>query len=146
MQSQETLPQEEQNKKIMSNYFYVFIGGGLGAVCRYIVTTAVGLRFGVHFPIGTLAVNAVSCFLMGFIMGMLLPLAQRLHLLPEQLRLLLTVGFLGGFSTLSSFGMETLTLFRGGSHLLAGLNIIATMAVALGTVYLGWQAAGFLQK
>ena len=146
MQSQETLPQEEQNKKIMSNYFYVFIGGGLGAVCRYIVTTAVGMRFGVHFPICTLAVNAVSCFLMGFIMGMLLPLAQRLHLLPEHLRLLMTVGFLGGFSTLSSFGMETLTLFRGGSHLLAGLNILATMAVALGTVYLGWQAAGFLQK
>jgi len=58
----------------------------------------------------------------------------------------MTVGFLGGFSTLSSFGMETLTLFRGGSHLLAGLNILATMAVALGTVYLGWQAAGFLQK
>ena len=130
----------------MSNYIYVFIGGGLGAVARYAVTTAVGMRWGMMFPIGTLAVNAVSCFFMGLIMGMLLPLAQRLHLLPESLRLLLTVGFLGGFSTLSAFTMETLTLIRGGSHLLAGLNIIATMTVGMVTVYLGWQLGGLLQK
>ena len=130
----------------MSNYFFVFIGGGLGAVCRYALIAAIGMRFGAHFPIGTLAVNAVSCFLMGFVMGFLLPLAQRLHLMPEHLRLLLSVGFLGGFSTLAAFSLETLTLLRGGSHLLAGLNILATVGVSLLTVYLGWQLAGLIQK
>ena len=87
----------------MSNYFYVFIGGGLGAVARYAMISAIGMRWGMHFPFATLAVNAVSCFFMGLVMGLLLPLAQRLHLLPESLRLLLSVGFLGGFSTLAAF-------------------------------------------
>ena len=130
----------------MSNYFYVFIGGGLGAAARYAMITAIGMRWGMHFPFATLAVNAVSCFFMGLVMGLLLPLAQRFHLLPESLRLLMSVGFLGGFSTLAAFSLETLTLLRGGSHLLAGLNILATVVVSMLTVYLGWQLAGMIQK
>lgn len=130
----------------MSNFIYVFIGGGLGAVCRYAMISAIGARFGMHFPFATLAVNAVSCFFMGLVMGLLLPLAQRLHLMPESLRLLVSVGFLGGFSTLAAFSLETLTLLRGGSTVLAGLNIVSTIIVSLGTVYLGWQLAGLLQR
>lgn len=135
-----------QLETIMDKFFYVFIGGGLGAVCRYALISAIGMRFGVHFPFATLAVNAVSCFFMGLVIGLLLPLAQKLHLLPESLRLLMSVGFLGGFSTLAAFSMETLTLLRGGSHLLAGLNILGTIAVAMGTVYLGWQLAALIQR
>ena len=130
----------------MNNYLYVFIGGGLGAVARYAMLSAIGIRWSMHFPFATLAVNAVSCFFMGLIMGLLLPLAQKLHLLPESLRLLMSVGFLGGFSTLAAFSLETLTLLRGGSHLLAGLNILGTVAVSLLTVYLGWQLAGVIQR
>ena len=130
----------------MNNFIYVFIGGGLGAVCRYAIISAIGARFGMHFPFATLAVNAVSCFFMGLVMGLLLPLAQRLHLMPESLRLLVSVGFLGGFSTLAAFSLETLTLLRGGSTVLAGLNIVGTIIVSLGTVYLGWQLAGLLQR
>ena len=130
----------------MSNFIYVFIGGGLGAVCRYAMISAIGARFGMHFPFATLAVNAVSCFFMGLVMGLLLPLAQRLHLMPESLRLLVSVGFLGGFSTLAAFSLETLTLLRGGSTVLAGLNIVGTIIVSLGTVYLGWQLAGLCQR
>lgn len=128
------------------NYLYVFVGGGLGAMCRYAIISAIGMRFGLHFPFATLAVNAASCFLMGLVMGIMLPLAHRLHLMPEHLRLLFSVGFLGGFSTLAAFSLETLALLRGGSLLLAGLNIIGTIVVALGTVYLGWQLAAVLQR
>jgi CrcB protein len=130
----------------MSNFVYVFIGGGLGAVCRYAMISAIGARFGMHFPFATLAVNAVSCFFMGLVMGLLLPLAQRLHLMPESLRLLVSVGFLGGFSTLAAFSLETLTLLRGGSTVLAGLNIVSTTMVSLVTVYLGWQLAALCQR
>jgi CrcB protein len=130
----------------MSNFIYVFIGGGLGAVCRYAMISAIGARFGMHFPFATLAVNAVSCFFMGLVMGLLLPLAQRLHLMPESLRLLVSVGFLGGFSTLAAFSLETLTLLRGGSTVLAGLNIVSTIMVSLATVYLGWQLAALGQR
>jgi len=130
----------------MSNFIYVFIGGGLGAVCRYAMISAIGARFGMHFPFATLAVNAVSCFFMGLVMGLLLPLAQRLHLMPESLRLLVSVGFLGGFSTLAAFSLETLTLLRGGNTVLAGLNIVSTIMVSLVTVYLGWQLAALCQR
>ena len=130
----------------MSNFIYVFIGGGLGAVCRYAMISAIGARFGMHFPFATLAVNAVSCFFMGLVMGLLLPLAQRLHLMPESLRLLVSVGFLGGFSTLAAFSLETLTLLRGGSTVLAGLNLVSTIMVSLGAVYLGWQLAALCQR
>ena len=130
----------------MSNFIYVFIGGGLGAVCRYAMISAIGARFGMHFPFATLAVNAVSCFFMGLVMGLLLPLAQRLHLMPESLRLLVSVGFLGGFSTLAAFSLETLSLLRGGSTVLAGLNIVSTIMVSLATVYLGWQLAALCER
>ena len=55
-------------------FLYVFIGGGLGAVCRYMATTAIGARFGMMFPLGTLFVNTLGSFLMAFVMGILLSL------------------------------------------------------------------------
>ena len=126
--------------------FYVFIGGGLGAVCRYGITTLVGTCGGMLFPMATLAVNGVSCFFMGLIMGLLLPLAKSLHLIPESLRLLLTVGFLGGFSTLSAVSLETLMLIKNGSSLLAAVNILSTMVVAMITVWAGLQLAWLCQR
>ncbi len=127
-------------------YFYVFIGGGLGAVCRYGVTTAVGMLLGGMFPWGTLIVNLVGSLLMGVVLGALLPLAKSLQLLPESLRLLLTVGFLGGFTTFSSFSMETLTLLRGDSFFLAAINIVASIVLGLAAAYLGWQLAMAFQR
>ena len=127
-------------------YFYVFIGGGLGAVCRYSVTTAVGMLLGGMFPWGTLIVNLVGSLLMGVVLGALLPLAKSLQLLPESLRLLLTVGFLGGFTTFSSFSMETLTLLRGDSFFLAAINIVASIVLGLAAAYLGWQLAMAFQR
>ena len=88
----------------MENILLVFTGGGIGAVCRYLMTTHIGARFGTVFPWGTLAVNTIGSFLMGLIMGGLLLLTERAEIsLAEPARLLLTVGFLGGFTTFSSF-------------------------------------------
>ena len=105
----------------------VCFGGGLGAVCRYLVTTQVGARFGTVFPFGTLTVNTVGSFLMGLVMGVLLLLAEQQQFAAGPWKLLLTVGFLGGFTTFSSFSMETMTLVRGGSTALAALNILANL-------------------
>ena len=118
-------------------FLYVFIGGGLGAVCRYMATTAIGARFGVMFPFGTLFVNTVGSFLMALVMGILLLLAKSTNMLPESLRLLLTVGFLGGFTTFSSFSMETLTLINGGSIFLALVNVCANLLLGFGAAILG---------
>jgi len=126
-------------------YLYVFLGGGLGAVCRYLATTAIGARFGMMFPFGTLFVNTLGSFLMALIMGFLLTMAKANNLLAEPLRLLLTVGFLGGFTTFSSFSMETLTLIRSGSIVLAIANIAANVLLGLIAAILGLYLAAMIQ-
>ena len=126
-------------------YLYVFLGGGLGAVCRYLATTAIGARFGMMFPFGTLFVNTLGSFLMALIMGFLLTMAKANNLLTEPLRLLLTVGFLGGFTTFSSFSMETLTLLRSGSIVLAISNIAANVVLGLIAAILGLYLAAMIQ-
>ena len=126
-------------------YLYVFLGGGLGAVCRYLATTAIGARFGMMFPFSTLFVNTSGSFLMALIMGFLLTMAKANNLLAEPLRLLLTVGFLGGFTTFSSFSMETLTLIRSGSIVLATTNIAANVVLGLIAAILGLYLAAMIQ-
>lgn len=126
-------------------YLYVFLGGGLGAVCRYLATTALGARFGMMFPFGTLFVNTLGSFLMALIMGVLLTMAKANNLLAEPLRLLLTVGFLGGFTTFSSFSLETLTLIRSGSIVLAITNIAANVLLGLIAALLGLYLAAMIQ-
>jgi CrcB protein len=125
-------------------FLYVFIGGGLGAVCRFMTTTAIGARFGMMFPFGTLLVNTVGSFFMALVMGILLSLAKSANMLPESLRLLLTVGFLGGFTTFSSFSMETLTLINGGNIFLALANVCANVLLGLGAAILGFHIAAAL--
>ena len=126
-------------------YLYVFLGGGLGAVCRYLTTTAIGVRFGMTFPFGTLFVNTLGSFLIALVMGFLLTMVKANNLLTEPLRLLLTVGFLGGFTTFSSFSMETLTLLRSGSIVLAISNIAANVVLGLIAAILGLCLATMIQ-
>src|SRR5687767_12429515 len=106
-------------------------GGALGSVLRYVVagavhnyTAAATTRvFGYAFPVGTLAVNWIGCLLIGVLAGMFLR-----HVLPhDQYRLALTVGVLGGFTTFSAFGLDTLTLIQRGHLTLALLNITANV-------------------
>ena len=125
---------------------YVFLGGGLGAVCRYLATTAIGVRFGMTFPFGTLFVNTLGSFLIALIMGFLLTMAKANNLLSEPLRLLLTVGFLGGFTTFSSFSMETLTLIRSGSIVLAITNVSVNVMLGLISAIAGLYIATAVQQ
>lgn len=125
----------------MPSVVLVFLGGGLGAVCRYLVTTQVGARFGTVFPFGTLTVNTLGSFLMGLLMGALLFLTERTGLTAGPLKLLLTVGFLGGFTTFSSFSLETVTLIEGGSLFYAAMNIAANLGLCFLATFLGLGAA-----
>lgn len=116
----------------------VFVGGGLGAVSRYGVTLAALRLVPGYFPWGTLAVNVAGCF----VLGLLMPLfATRADLSPA-LKAGLTTGFLGGLTTFSTFGHETVGLFAGGRAGLGVANLLGNLVVGLGASGLGlWLGA-----
>jgi fluoride exporter len=111
----------------------VALGGAMGALARYGISSALHARF-VTFPLGTLAVNTLGCLLI----GMLMYFAIDRPAISPHLRLFLMVGFLGAMTTFSSFGYETLGLLRQGHSLLAFLNIAGNLVLSLAAVWAGW--------
>lgn len=120
----------------------VAAGGAVGAVLRYGLSGLVQGRTGAVFPYGTLAVNVVGCLLMGVISE----LAESRGALEPGTRALITVGVLGGFTTFSAFGNETLNLLRDGERALAAGNVAANLILALAAVWAGRAAAAGLWR
>jgi CrcB protein len=118
-------------------YLLVLVGGGTGALARYVAASAIMTRFGGKFPLGTLVINVTGSFLIGFLMTML---TERYQLDP-QWRLLLVVGFLGGYTTFSSFEWETFTSVRDGALWAGMLNIVSSVVVGYMAVWLGVMLA-----
>jgi len=118
-------------------YLLVLVGGGTGALARYVAGTAIMARFGGAFPLGTFVINVTGSFLIGFLMTML---TERFKLDPNW-RLLLVVGFLGGYTTFSSFEWETYTAVRSGARWAGALNVVASVIVGYAAVWLGAMLA-----
>lgn len=110
----------------------VFLAGGLGCLCRYGIV-ALGERISEHFPLGTLLANLLGCFAI----GVCVPLLFGEDALPTRWRAVLLIGFLGGFTTFSSFAHDTLALAEAGRWLAASTNFLLNNAVGLGLVWLG---------
>ena len=119
----------------MLKYALVCVGGGLGAGLRYWLQGAVYARTGSGFPYGTLAVNVIGCFFIGLLM---VSLEERFTALPE-MRLFLTVGLLGGFTTFSSFSYETLSLARERDFLEALANVGFSVITGLSATWVGMK-------
>jgi len=118
-------------------WLLVLAGGGTGALARYAAASAIMTRFGGRFPLGTLTINVTGSFLIGFLMTML---TERFQLDP-QWRLLLVVGFLGGYTTFSSFEWETFTAVRDGALWAGLLNILSSVVLGYMAVWLGVMLA-----
>ena len=116
-------------------YLLIFAGGGLGAMLRDWVQGLVYDRMGSAFPYGTVLVNIVGCFVIGLLM---VSLEERFLATPA-LRLFLTVGILGGFTTFSSFSFETMALFRDGESALALANVGLSVLVCLCATWTGMK-------
>jgi CrcB protein len=118
-------------------YAAVVIGGGAGALVRYVAASAIMARFGGKFPLGTFVINVTGSFLIGFLMTML---TERFQFDPKW-RLLLVVGFLGGYTTFSSYEWETYTAVRDGGLRIAMLNVVSSNILGYVAVWLGAMLA-----
>lgn len=112
-------------------------GGAAGSVLRFLLSGWIQSRSGFTFPWGTLGVNLVGCLAIGFVGSILAGPVLR----PAEYRLLLVVGVLGGFTTFSAFGWETVALARDGQLRLAILNILLSNVLGLAAVWAGLAAA-----
>lgn len=127
----------------MNRYLLIAIGAALGANARYLVGVWAGNRLGADFPYGTFIVNVVGSFLLGFLLTLG---TERLQLSPGA-RLLLATGFLGSFTTFSSYTVESINLWRDGSLWrclvnIAGNNLTGLLAVIFGAALARWLQGG----
>ena len=117
----------------MGKLFLAGIGGFIGSTLRYAATGYVQqLSRSIDFPYGTLTVNLIGCFLIGF----LSQLAESRGVFTVESRTFVFIGILGGFTTFSAFGNETMNLWRDGQNTLAMANIAAHLVLGLGAVWI----------
>jgi len=119
----------------------VGLGGGMGAICRFMVyELCLSLVKNAWLPMGTIIVNVLGCFVIGFLGG----IAETRDLFSPEMRALIFIGFLGGFTTFSTFGFELFFFIRNGQAGLAALNAVLQMTLGLIGVWAGFSLAKFV--
>jgi fluoride exporter len=121
----------------LQRYLFIAVGGALGSIARFWVGSTISGRMGIKFPYGTFVVNLTACLIIGFTLTYM---GKRADLSPG-LRFLIPVGFIGAYSTFSTFEWETLSTLRSGAFFLAGLYTIGSIVLGLIAVWGGsWLA------
>lgn len=120
-------------KPDMNKYMMVGLGGFLGAIARFWVGGYVSERLGTRFPYGTFVVNMTGSFLIGLVVTIL---AEKAHW-NANWRYLIPVGFIGAYTTFSTFELETLQIFRDGEFFFAFLNVLLSVGVGFVSAWLG---------
>lgn len=128
----------------MITYLWIALGGALGSMARYGVSRVFSFWVGETFPWGTLAVNIIGSFVIGMFAVLSGP-DGRMMVAPDA-RQFVMVGICGGFTTFSSFSLQTLALVRDGDMVEAGANIVLSVVLCLVFVWLGSVAAALLNK
>ena len=125
----------------MMNYILIFFGGGIGSLLRFILSTHVNNVFSAFFPFGTLVVNLLG----SFVIGICFEFFERFFI-AEEFRILITVGFLGGFTTFSSFALENINLLRMGEYRYFLINLLTQNIAGLLFVFSGIVLARIFLK
>jgi CrcB protein len=125
-------------------YLWIAAGSALGGMARYACANWIGAIWGAAFPYGTLVINVLGSFIIGLFSALSAP-EGRLPV-PTDVRLFVTVGICGGYTTFSSFSLQTLALAQDGQVGRAGLNIGGSVVLCLLAVWIGWVAGLALNK
>jgi CrcB protein len=125
-------------------YLWVMLGGALGTGARFALSGFAAHRWGETFPWGTLIINVTGSFVIGFFAGLTGPEGR--WMVDSTGRQFFLVGICGGYTTFSSFSLQTLTLARDSEWLLAGANVLGSFALCLIAVWLGHAAAAFINE
>ena len=126
----------------MISYLWIGFGGALGSMARYGCSSLIAAWFGQTFPLGTLVINVLGSFIIGFFATLTGPDGR--VLVSGDFRQFVMVGICGGYTTFSSFSLQTLTLAQDGEFFRAGLNIGASVMLCVFAVWLGFVAAAAL--
>jgi CrcB protein len=117
----------------LQKYLLIALGGGLGSIARYWVGSTIAGRAGIKFPYGTLVVNLTACIVIGFALTYLGKRAD----LSAAWRYLVPVGFIGAYSTFSTYEWETLSTLRSGAFALAALYAVGSLILGLAATWAG---------
>ncbi len=124
----------------MQKYFLIAFGGALGSIARYWVGSTIAGRMGTKFPYGTFVINMSACVIIGFSLTLL---SRRADLNPAW-RFLVPIGFVGAYSTFSTYEWETLSTLRSGAFLLAAFYAVSSLVLGLAAVWAGSLIAEIL--
>jgi CrcB protein len=132
--------------KNMIEYLWIALGGAVGSVARYALNGVISVRFGESFPLGTLVVNVAGSFLIGGLGALVIPEGRMSGGARAFTTQFLMIGICGGFTTFSSFSLQTLNLVREGEWLYAGGNVLLSVVFCLVATWLGFALGAALSS
>jgi CrcB protein len=128
--------------ELLKTYMFVMLGGTFGVAARMWLSSAFVRVFGLAFPVGTVVVNVLGCFIIGLFTG-LTGTGGAWHL-SVRMQQAVVIGVLGGFTTFSAFSLQTVNLLSSGHFLHAALNVVLSVALCLLACWLGLFLAGVI--
>ena len=124
---------------MIKNIFLVFIGGGLGSICRYLISEIIYFKKFI-FPYPTFITNLLGCFLIGLVLGWSIKNSN----IDSSLIILFAVGFCGGFTTFSSFSHESLTLINNNQILNLFIYVFSSILIGIFSIFIGLKISNYL--